>query len=192
MEVSMAFLFWPNDPKALYPAWLIQITLFWKSCPLLLWISADCSTLKGNHCTSRVQIVLGCLEKQCQKERGWCRTLLAGDDPFWKHKCQSRGSHALDLHWQTAQSAGSASLRDQKRSSLCPFTCGFFPPFILLHVCQLFLVCNNTSSDKCKGHALNCLQSLFIRLVRVFLKHPNYYSQTGLSYCSNRFPVPVK
>lgn len=78
------------------------------------------------------------------------------------------------------------------KGAVCVPSHVYFSPFILLRVCQLFLVCNNTSSDKCKGHALNCLQSLFIRLVRVFLKHPNYYSQTGLSYCSNRFSVPVK
>lgn len=127
MEVSMAFLFWPNDPKALYPAWLIQITLFWKSCPLLLWISADCSTLEGNHCTSRVPIVLDCLEKQCQKERGWCRTLLAGDDPFWKHKCQPKGTEGTSCSGSALTDSLKCWLWDQKRSSLCPFTC-FFPP----------------------------------------------------------------
>lgn len=92
---------------------------------------------------------------------------------------------------KTALGAASAYYKIIKRIVPVPLHV-IFVPFILLRACQLFLVCNNTSSDKCKGRALNCLQSHFMRLVRVFLKQPNYYSQTGLSHSSNRFSVPVK
>lgn len=46
-EGSITFLSKPNDPKAVYPTWLIQTVLFWKSCPLLLQTSADSSALRG-------------------------------------------------------------------------------------------------------------------------------------------------
>lgn len=124
-----------------------------------------------------IQILLDCLQTQCEKRRCWQQDPVAGGAHHWqKHRCLSRVLEVISCFRSALERQLKVLpvplLRDQKRNSLCPFACDFFFPFILLRACQLFLVCNNTSSDKCKGHALNCLQSHFIRLVRVFFKAP--------------------